>query len=102
MAGVPVGSVVVFDLHHGGPYSTEAGSTKVDGSPDDTPVRRRVRLHDQPTGRPVREMWSDATTGAYQFTGLRAGLFFVHSLDHTGANSGVTETDIVVPTPPAP
>lgn len=81
-----------------GPYSTPVGSTKNTGTPN-APVRRRVVLHDQPTGRPLREVWSDATTGAYVFTGIRAGVFFVAAFDHTGVYSGVLESDIVVPTP---
>lgn len=90
------------ELHDGGTYSTPVGSTKNTGTPDDMPVRRRVRLHDQPTGRPLREVWSDADTGAYVFTGIRAGVYFVMSTDHTGVYNGEITTDIVVPTPPAP
>ncbi|MCB4362690.1 hypothetical protein KIH07_03030 [Hydrogenophaga taeniospiralis] len=75
-----------------------AGTTKNFGTPN-TPVRRRVRLHDQPTGRLLRETWSDAVTGAYQFTALRAGTFYVAGFDHTGLYGGVIETDIVLPTP---
>jgi len=82
-----------------GPYSTPAGTTKNTGSPSNTPVHRRVRLHDQPTGRIVREMWSDAASGAYIFTGIRAGVYFVMSADHTGVYNGEITTDIVVPAP---
>lgn len=69
------------------------GTAKNTGSPD-TPVRRRVRLHDQPTGRPLREVWSDAATGAYSFDNIRHGTFYVTAFDHTGAFGGVIETDI--------
>jgi hypothetical protein len=86
-------------LYDGGAFSTPPGTTKVVGTPSDTPVRRRVRLHDQPSGRLLREAWSDAVTGAYQFTGLRSGVFYVTSFDHTGIYSGVIETDVVVPAP---
>lgn len=85
-----------------GPYSTPLGTTKNTGTPADVPVRRRVHLHDQPTGRLTRVMWSGQSTGEHQFHGLRAGTYFAVSFDHTGQYSGVIETDIVVPTPPAP
>ena len=84
------------DAYDAGPYSTPAGTTKNTGTPN-TPVRRRVRLHDQPTGVLVREMWSDEVTGAYQFTGIRAGTFYVVGFDHTGTYNGVIETDVVLP-----
>lgn len=83
-----------------GPYSTTVGSTKNTGTPN-APVRRRVRLHDQSTGRLVREMWSDPVTGAYQFTGLHAGTYYVTSFDHTGTYNGEIMSDVVLPTPGA-
>ena len=86
------------ELYDGGPHAI-TGTTKNTGTPSNAPVRRRVRLHDQLTGRALREVWSDAATGAWTFIGIRAGLFFVMTLDHTGAYRGVIETDIVVPTP---
>lgn len=83
---------------HSGPWSTPVGTTKNTGSPN-APVRRRVRLHDHPSGRLVREMWSDPVTGAYQFTGLRAGTYYVTAFDHTGEYNGEIMTDVVLPTP---
>lgn len=71
-----------------------AGTTKNTGTPD-TPVRRRVRLHSQLSGLPLREVWSEATTGAYAFNNLRAGTFYVTAFDHTGQYSGVIETDVM-------
>ena len=71
------------------------GTVKVEAGAIDTPVRRRVRLHDQPTGRVIREAWSDAATGAYSFDLIRTGVFYVTSFDHTGQFSGVIETDVV-------
>lgn len=72
-----------------------AGTTKVTALPDNVPVRRRVRLHDQKTGILVQEVWSDAATGAYLFRRLRMGLkYYVTAFDHTGAYGGVIETDI--------
>jgi hypothetical protein len=69
------------------------GTTKTTGTPE-LPVRRRVRLHDQPTGRPLREVWSDATTGAYSFDNIRQGTFYITAFDHTGSYGGVIETDV--------
>lgn len=75
------------------------GTTKNTGTPE-LPVRRRVRLHDQPSGRVVREVWSDATTGAYTFDRIRMGTFYVTAFDHTGQYNGVVETDVIPePTP---
>ena len=84
-----------------GPYSTPVGTTKNTGTPD-VPVRRRAHLHDQPTGRLMRVMWSDQVTGEHQFHGLREGVYFVAAFDHTGVYNGEIATDIVVPAPPTP
>lgn len=92
----------VHEVNISGPYSTPAGTTKNIGSPADLPVRRLVRLHDQPTGRLLRDLWSDPVTGAYQFDYLRAGRFFVIAFDHTGQYNGEVVTGISLPTPPAP
>lgn len=94
----PITLSSVHEISVSGPYSV-SGTTKVEAGAVDTPVRRRVRLHDQPTGRALREVWSDATTGAYTFANIRAGVFFVMTLDHTGVFNGEITTDIVVPTP---
>jgi hypothetical protein len=80
-----------------GPYEI-AGTTSNIGTPN-TSVRRRVRLHDQATGYLLREVWSNAADGAYTFTGLSRGTYFVTAFDHTGAYGGVIETDIVLPVP---
>lgn len=81
----------------GGPADNGAyritGTTKNTGTPE-LPVRRRVRLHDQPTGRPLREVWSDAITGAYSFDWIRQGAFYITAFDHTGSYGGVIETDV--------
>jgi hypothetical protein len=73
------------------------GTTKNTGAPQ-LPVRRRVRLHDQPSGRVVREVWSDAATGAYSFDGIRMGVYYATAFDHTGIYNGVIATS-VIPTP---
>jgi hypothetical protein len=90
--------VTLFHVADSGVHSTPQGSTANTGTPN-TPVRRRVRLHDQPSGRLVREMWSDPVTGAYQFTGLRAGTYYVTAFDHTGQYNGEIATDVAVPAP---
>jgi len=69
------------DMADGGTLSV-SGTVLIEGTPQ-TPVARRVRLHDHRTGRLVRETWSDPLTGAYAFTGIRAGTFYVVSHDHT-------------------
>ncbi|WP_304912457.1 hypothetical protein [Hydrogenophaga sp.] len=74
------------------------GTTKNTGTPE-VPVRRRVVLHDQPTGRVIRQQWSDPVTGAYQFQNIRAGTYFVIAFDHTGLYGPEAESDIVVPAP---
>lgn len=88
-----------------GPYDTplvdgQLPRTLNSGTPN-TPVHRRVRLHDQVTGKPLREVWSNPVTGAWQFTGIRAGTFFVVAFDHTGQYNGEIATDIVLPAPGA-
>lgn len=70
-----------------------AGTTKNTGTPE-LPVRRRVRLHEQITGRPVADTWSDAATGAYAFNNIGPGIYYVTGFDHTGQFSGVIETDV--------
>lgn len=69
------------------------GDTVNTGTPE-TPVGRRVRLHDQPSGRVVAEVWSDPVTGAYAFTHIRQGLYYITSIDHTGQYNGVVQTDV--------
>ena len=69
------------------------GTTKNAGTPN-APVRRRVRLHDQLTGNLVREVWSDAATGAYSFGNIFAGTFYVTAFDYTGEYNGVIASDV--------
>lgn len=76
----------------GGP-GTIAGTTKNTGTPP-TPVRRRVRLHEQSSGRLVRETWSDAS-GAYTFAGLCLTRYYVVSFDHTGQYGGVIADNLI-------
>lgn len=90
----------ILDTIDGGPFSLPAGSTSNTGSPSNIPVRRRVRLHNQATGRLVQEQWSSRVDGGYQFLGLAAGRYYVVAFDHTGQYGGECETDIPAPTPP--
>lgn len=58
------------------------GTVAIKDSPTNIPVPRRVRLHDQPTGRLVRETWS-APNGVYLFPRIADGLYYVVAFDHT-------------------
>ena len=78
-------------MQDGGNYRV-TGTTKVKGTPD-LAVSRRVRLHDQLSGRVVREVWSTAGTGAYAFNRIRLGTFYIASFDHTGLQNGVIATN---------
>lgn len=81
-----------IDVEDGGTYRV-TGTTKVKGTPD-LAVSRRVRLHDQLSGRVVREVWSTAGTGAYAFNRIRLGTFYIASFDHTGLHNGVIATNV--------
>lgn len=85
------------DLRWSGQFRI-VGTTKNKATPADVAVSRRVRLHDQKSGDTVREMLSDATTGAYSFTGLRLTTYYVVSFDHTGTFGGVI-ADNLTPEP---
>lgn len=88
----PVTSALTIDPEDGG-RNWITGTTRNTGTPE-TPVRRRVRLHDQRSGRLLRETWSNAATGAYVFPHLRAGTYYITAFDHTGLYGGVIETDV--------
>lgn len=92
LRGVALGSYMRRDMVDGGGYQI-SGATVNTGSPE-IPVGRRVRLHDQPSGRVVAEVWSDPVTGAYAFTNIRQGLYYITSFDHTGQYNGVVQTDV--------
>jgi len=96
---IAIGSthVLISDTFDGGAYRI-TGTTKNKAAPSDLPVSRRVRLHEQSSGRIVRETWSDATTGAYTFAGLRLTAYYVVSFDHTNTFGGVI-ADNLTPEP---
>lgn len=81
------------DAFDGG-YFRISSTTANANKPDNIPVRRRVRLHDQQSGRVVRETWSNATTGAYAFNHIRQGTFYVTSFDHTGQYNAVIASNL--------
>jgi hypothetical protein len=89
VTGKPARPLLPIDLRFAGTHQI-TGTTK---NTPATPVSRRVRLHDQRTGDPVREVWSDAA-GVYSFTHIRAGLYYITGFDHTGLYGGVIETDV--------
>lgn len=60
-----------------------AGTVAIDGATP-TPLRRRVRLYEDSTGRLLRQTWSDAATGAFEFTGLSSRPCLVMAEDYTG------------------
>lgn len=72
-----------IDLQDGGTYRVH-GTVHLDATPTDLPLRRRVQLYNQRDGRLIREAWSDDTTGAYSFDGIRGDArYFVAAFDHT-------------------
>lgn len=76
------------DVYRGG-LGFIAGTVKElpKGAPEggEVPVWRKVRLHDQRTGLPVAEVWSDPKTGAYRFDYIDPQrTYTVLSYDHTG------------------
>lgn len=80
-----------IDLNDGGPYRitgtvTELGAVGM----------YRVRLHDQLTGRCIRETWS-AADGSYSFTNLNAKQKYVVAFDHTTPLQSAAIQDKVVP-----
>lgn len=68
------------DVEDGGKFKV-VGTTKITGTPA-SPVRVRVSLHDQLSGRLIRSQWSDPLTGVYSFTKIRNGSFYVVAFDH--------------------
>lgn len=72
------------DILHGG-LGRVYGTVKEKNTPVNTPLRRRVYLMDQRSRLVVRETWSDAVTGEFEFRFVKEGIkWFVYSLDHEG------------------
>lgn len=91
---LPGSMLLVRDLEHGGRHRI-TGTTKNTGTPTNAPVSRRVRLHNQQTGALVREVWSDADTGAYAFDHIAPGTYYITAFDHTNTYNGELATDLV-------
>jgi hypothetical protein len=69
-AVAPFTATALVPLEADSGFGRIVGTVKEDKLPVDLPLRRRVRLHDDATGRAVREVWSSAATGAYEFPRL--------------------------------
>lgn len=71
-----------FDAYHGG-TGIVYGTVKEKNTPANTPLRRKVWLMDERSGLVIRETWSDAATGAYEFRGIKQGMpYTVLAYDH--------------------
>ena len=73
------------------------GTVKLKSEPENTPLRRKVWLLRQRDGVKIRETWSDALTGAYEFKYIdEEQLWTVISFDHTH-DKGCVSADGLVP-----
>ena len=63
------------DIVYGGRHRI-IGTVAEKGNPTNTPLRRRVLLMDERAQLIIREVWSNATTGVYEFRGIRAGIIY--------------------------
>lgn len=83
-----------FDAYYGG-LATVRGSVKEKNLPVNTPLHRRVLLLDQRSQQVIRETWSDASTGAYIFRGVRQDLqYTVLAYDYTQTYRAVVADNI--------
>lgn len=83
------------DFNYGG-QGVISGTVKLDGTPTDVPVSRRVRLFREQDGVLIREQWSAAGTGAYSFPGIQEGIAYtVISYDHTHNFRAVIADNII-------
>ena len=74
---------VFADVYNGG-WGVVLGTVKQKSTPVNTPLRRRVVLIDEQSRLVIRETWSDAVTGNYEFRGIKLGVpYTVLSYDHT-------------------
>jgi hypothetical protein len=87
--------VTVLDTETGG-TGTITGTTKLKGTPTNTPLGRKVRLIRERDGYVVRELISDALTGVYTFSGIStAHVYSVVSYDPITSNRAVIADGIV-------
>jgi hypothetical protein len=80
-------TIRLSDRQDGGNYQI-VSTVEIDSSPD-IPVHRKVRLFCARSGRLVRETWSDAATGAYEFRHIRRGPWVIVAHDYTGTYNAV-------------
>lgn len=74
--------VLVKDVYYGG-RGRIYGTVKEKGSLDNTPLRRRVWLINEAARTIVRETWSDAKTGEYEFLAVDTkATYSVIAYDH--------------------
>lgn len=72
------------------------GTVKLKSEPENAPLRRKVWLLRQRDGLKVRETWSDAATGEYEFRYIdELQLWTVISFDHTGDKRAVVADGLV-------
>lgn len=82
VTGVSLPPLSAIDLEDGGAFRV-AGTTKEVALPANTPLSRRVRLHNERDGRLVREVWSDQA-GNYSFDEIAGNRkYTVIASDHT-------------------
>lgn len=71
------------------------GTVKEKNTPANTPLRRRVVLQNNRDKRTIRETWSDAVTGVYEFNEIALDRTYdVVSYDHTGMYRGVVADNL--------
>ena len=81
--------LLLIDAYYGG-RGTIAGTVKEKATPSNVPLRRRVVLIDERSRIAIRETWSDAVTGAFEFRNLKQGMkYSTISYDHTNAYRAV-------------
>ncbi|HOW77369.1 MAG TPA: hypothetical protein PK959_15845 [Candidatus Competibacteraceae bacterium] len=88
MAGLLIDGLLFSDLVFGGACQIVEPVTRLNA-----PASRRVRLHDQISGRLVREAWSDAESGNVTFSHILEGPWVLYALDHTGEFEAVAISD---------
>ncbi len=87
---------VFLDAYFGG-YGLITGTVKEKSIPSDSPLHRKVWLIDEASGMVIRETWSNATNGYYEFRGIKQGVkYTVLAYDHTETYRAVV-ADRVLP-----
>lgn len=97
----PVGGRLVPDAvrvrdTRGGGFSRIYGNVRTKGTPN-FPTYARVRLYREIDGLCLAEQWSDAATGAYEFTGLDQTLRFTVIAYHPSHTLLAVVSDYLLP-----